>query len=195
MNFELRDLSDAFGEDFARENADYTLYAFLLGTRVDGLFPDILACFGDIDAVTGDEILVIAPRLEVEVEERTTERILGLLGGGASVDDGLSQLRPEIDEFVRCQVAQSYSVAKGLGDPNMVPCFIFFDGLSRPSSYVVWDLEGLSAEEVVKGLRALVRDLNEKCTLKKRGCGEENSPSVAMDVVRVCPEDQDSEIH
>jgi len=179
VEFDLASFSYAFQQaSYSAEHSSFSVFAFILATPVDkDLFPKLLSLFYELDTLTGQSILLIAPRMRVpgsetlstrpvspkdwiENNSRNVSKALAVKGYYSSSERKRVDLSHEIDDFLERQMKESYSFARYVGlDLGELPCILFFDNLRSPTEYVLWPLQGASAEQVIIDFREIVATL------------------------------------
>jgi hypothetical protein len=165
MDFSLRSFAQAF--ESAKYNTQYKkfpVYAFILATPADrNVFPELLTHLEELHNLTGDDMLVIAPRIimykapnqpmnALEISEVLAKKKYFNYYGPSTVD-----VSETVNKFLNDQTNQTYRFAKFINlEMNEIPCLVFFGTLESPDKYVCWSLQGTSSSDVIKDFREIM---------------------------------------
>jgi len=165
MDFSLESFADAFRHaDYRIKHEKFSAFAFILATPADrNVFPELLVHLRELHRLTGEHILVIAPRIVMN-------KAPSLPMNAAEISHVLSTKRFynhysrqyvdvswQVEDFLQRQTEQTYDFARFIGlDVNEIPCVVFFDTLQSPDRYVRWSLQGTSASDVIRDFRNIV---------------------------------------
>lgn len=168
MDFSLESFANAFRQaDYRMKYEKFSVFAFILATSADqNVFPELLVHLKELHRLTGNHILVIAPRIEMN-------NARGVPMNAAEISHILSTKRfydhwsgeyvdvsRQVEDFLRQQTEQTYNFAEFIGlDVNKIPSVVFFDTLQSPDKYVQWSLQGASASDVIRDFRTIVAAL------------------------------------
>lgn len=165
MDFSLRSFAQAF-ESARNDNKfkKFSLYAFILATPADkNVFPELLTHLLELHHLTGDQILVVSPRITMnkapdqpmdalEISEVLATKKFFNYWGPAYVD-----VSDMVNKFLDDQTKQTYRFARFINlDLNEIPCLVFFDSLESPEKYLRWSIQGTSASDVIKDFREVI---------------------------------------
>jgi len=175
MNFRLNSLISAFTDaKYQKQQSRYKLFGFICATRADNdLLPALLAYFKELHDVTGSNVLLIAPSVDMLIRGRepTAEQAIAVLRSGMFPTDSMSTIGSkyvgdQVDKFLTSLTDQTHELTKFLGvETGQLPCMLFFERLLFPLEFVRWDLRGKSAERVVFELRLIMDDLSRRSDL------------------------------
>ena len=165
MDFSLRSFAQAFEQaKYETRQKKFPMYAFILATPADrNVFPELLTHYQELHNLTGDDMLVIAPRImmfkmpnqpmnALEISEVLATKKYFNYYGLSTVD-----VSESVNKFLNAQTNQTYRFAKFINlEMNEIPCLVFFDTLESPDKYICWSLQGTSASDVIKDFREIV---------------------------------------
>jgi len=165
MDFSLRSFAQAFEQaKYETRQKKFPIYAFILATPADrNVFPEILTHYQELHNLTGDDMLVIAPRIlmfkapnqpmdALEISEVLARKKYYNYYGHSTVD-----VSESVNKFLNDQTNQTYRFAKFINlEMNEIPCLVFFDTLESPDKYICWSLQGTSASDVIKDFREII---------------------------------------
>lgn len=171
MNFMLVSLRDAFlNVEYQKRAAHFPLFAFVLATTADkNIFPEIMTYYPELNTLTADYILVIAPQVNMLDKSGRTitnpTQIADALSTGRYLNPHsyrVEDYSKEIESFKKEQTQESIKFARFCGvELNKLPCIVFFDTLDRPKEYVIWELQDQDASSVVRDFRLIISDIEE----------------------------------
>ena len=184
MDFSLRSFAQAF--ESAKDDSKYRkfyLYAFILATPADGsVFPELLSYLQELHHLTGKEVLIISPRIEMHKSAGVPMdalEIARVLATGRFFNHYSRQsvdVSNIVEKFLNDQTNQTYRFARFLNlDIRDIPCIVFFDTLESPDKYIHWSIEDTSATEVI-------RDFREILSLVQRKLREDKDPDMLKSI-------------
>ena len=165
MDFSLESFANAFRyADYRIKHEKFLVFAFILATPADrNVFPDLLIHLGELHQLTGNLILVVAPRIEmykaqnVAMSAAEVSRVLASKRFYNHYSGRYEDVSQQTEYFLEQQTTQTYDFAKFIGlDVNEIPCVVFFDSLESPEKYIRWSLEGRSASDVIRDFRTII---------------------------------------
>jgi hypothetical protein len=164
MDFSIRSFAQAFeSAKYESKHTSFPLYAFILATPSDNnVFPGLLAHYKELHNLTGNEILIISPRLEMyksrnePFNEIEIAEVLGTKKFFNHYSQEYVDVSNMVDKFLEDQTTQTYRFAKFINlDIKDIPCLIFFDTLESPDKYIYWSIKGTSPSDVIKDFREI----------------------------------------
>lgn len=182
MNFMLISLRDAFRNiEYQKRAAKFPLFAFVLATTADkNIFPEIMSYYPELNTLTADYMLVVAPQVNMLDRDGNTvtsaAKIASVLSSGRFLNPHsyrYEDFSQEIERFKGEQTQESIKFARFCGiELNKLPCIVFFDTLTRPEEYIIWELHDQDAASVVRDFRLIISEIEEEqspyVNLKKR---------------------------
>lgn len=143
----------AFYEFHRQGNQTFPVYAFILATKADSdIYPELFNHYAELHELTGRYMLVFAPTIHdwSELPPQDAARIMRQASQHESYAEAL-------DSIMERQTTESLQFARICGiPPDRLPCIVFFDQLDDPTSYLLWEIHGTSAESLVRDFREIM---------------------------------------
>lgn len=159
----LKDVFENIG--YKKGKRSFSAFMFVLITPADGdMFLDFLSSVRDINYLSGNEVLVIAPSIAWHNNSKLTVEELASL-----------RTRPEpwiqqkYNEFMERQTQETYDLCKHIGLPaSELPCLVIFDTLDSPDHFVSIRLLKQNGSSLGSNLRHAIALMDDSCLWSKR---------------------------
>ncbi|MFW9995796.1 MAG: hypothetical protein ACFFD4_27400 [Candidatus Odinarchaeota archaeon] len=165
MKFDCTTLLDAFKLREVLEDSERShLYAFILSTSSTNL-KELLPYYNELNALSSYYFLIIQPSIdwsEYELGPVDRDNIVKVLSRYASHSE-YRDIKSIVEDFITKQDREVYSFCDELEIAvNNIPSIVFFSSLEQPEEYILWPIEKLNGEAIMREFRFLVAKLKEK---------------------------------
>lgn len=163
MDVSVASLREAFSDTYCCQfRKGFRIFMFVLIAPSDRhRFRDFVEGFEELHHLTGDDALVIAPRVMERGEPVSRYRVAEMIN---AVD------RNQVyTEFASRQASEVYDFARFIGLPSSdLPALILFDRLDDPEMFAAAKLADDPASSLIRQIRAIFSDLQERCQWRTR---------------------------